>query len=424
MQSEQQEFAFFVGIDWADQKHDVCVIDPHGKAYHEVIEHSAQAIDAWVSQILEKANGLPIAIILEQAKGALIHALMFRGNVILFPINPKQFVRYRESFGTAGSKDDKSDALFLARMLFERHRQLRAWRPDDEQTRLLSRLCATRRQMVNERTRLAQQLLDQVKSYFPELLSITKSSLHESPLVLEILRRWPDPRDFKRQHPKTLAKLLACHGYRKPEQQQEMIDSLKKVKLLCNDEALLVTASLGCMTISKQISICQESIEILEAKIEEVMKKHPDAELFKALPGAGKALAPRLLTAFGSQRDRYDHADEVACYSGIAPVTRQSGKARVVYRRMACPKYLRQTFHEFASAASMWCPWSKAFYAMQKSRGMKHHAILRKLASRWIRILFKVWKTKTPYDPARYISNLERKNPALTPFFKKTEKAI
>ena len=202
MQSAPQEYACFVGIDWADQKHDVCVVDSNGKSSHEVIEHSAEAIDAWVSQILEKANGLPIAIILEQSRGALIHALMFRENVVLFPVNPKQFVRYRESFSSAGSKDDKSDAKLLARMLFERHRQMRAWRPDDEQTRLLNRLCATRRQMVNERTRLAQQLLDQVKSYFPELLSIAKSKLNESPLILEILKRWPDPRDFKRQHPK------------------------------------------------------------------------------------------------------------------------------------------------------------------------------------------------------------------------------
>lgn len=423
MQSRPQEFAFFVGIDWADQKHDVCVVDPKGKPSHEIIEHSGEAIDSWVSQILEKANGRPIAIILEQSRGALIHALMFRDNVVLFPVNPKQFVRYRESFSTAGSKDDKSDSLFLARMLFERHTQMRAWHPDDEQTRLLSRLCVARRQMVNERTRLAQQLLDQVKSYFPELLSIAKSRLNESPLILEILRRWPDPRDFKRQHPKGLVKLLESHGYRKPEQQQEIIDSLKNAKLLCNDEALLVTASLLCMTYSKQISICQETIDVLEVKIEELMNKHPDAQLFKALPGAGKALAPRLLTAFGSERDRYEKADQIACFSGIAPVTRQSGKARSVYRRMACPKFLRQTFHEFAAAASIWCPWSKAFYALQKSRGMKHHAILRKLASRWIRILFKVWKTRTRYDSTRYISSLERKNPAIMPFFKKTEKA-
>lgn len=227
MQPTPPEFAYFVGIDWADQKHDVAVIGPDKRMTHEVIDHSAEAIDAWASQILEKANGRPVAIILEQSKGALIHALMFRENIVLFPVNPKQFARYRESFSSAGSKDDKSDARFLARMLFERHKQLRAWMPDDAETRLISRLCSARRQIVNERTRLAQQLLDQVKGYFPQLLKISSSMLHESPLILEILRRWPDPREFNRQHPKSLARLLEKHGYRKPEQQQAMIDALK-----------------------------------------------------------------------------------------------------------------------------------------------------------------------------------------------------
>ena len=169
-------------------------------------------------------------------------------------------------------------------------------------------------------------------------------------------------------------------------------------------------------TLATQIPLIQRSIAELEAKIETEMKDHPDASLFTALPGAGKALAPRLLTAFGSQRDRYENADEVATLSGIAPVTKQSGKTRIVHRRYACPKYLRQTFHEFADHARKWCPWSQAYYRLQRSKGMKHHATLRKLASRWIRILFRVWKTRTPYDPDAYLQTIQRKNPDIIPF--------
>jgi transposase len=145
----------------------------------------------------------------------------------------------------------------------------------------------------------------------------------------------------------------------------------------------------------------EQGIEQFEQLIEAEMKTHQDARLFTALPGAGKALAPRLLTAFGSNRERFQHADEVASMSGIAPITRQSGKSRQVVRRFACPNHRRQTFHEFANCARIWCPWSKAYYNMQRSRGMKHHAAVRKLAHRWIRILFQVWKTKTAYDPNR-----------------------
>ena len=167
---------------------------------------------------------------------------------------------------------------------------------------------------------------------------------------------------------------------------------------------------------AKQIPVVQQAIAELDASIDAEMKKHPDAALFSTLPGAGKALAPRLLAAFGSQRDRFSNADEVTTLSGIAPVTKQSGKSRVVHRRYACPKYLRQTFHEFADHARKWCPWSRAYYRLQRSRNMKHHAALRKLARRWIRILFRVWKDRKPYDAAAYLAKIAIKNPDIKPF--------
>ena len=146
------------------------------------------------------------------------------------------------------------------------------------------------------------------------------------------------------------------------------------------------------------------------------MKHHPDAHLFTNLRGAGSALAPRLLCAFGSQRDRWEDADSLASFSGIAPVTYQSGKSRVARRRFACPKYLRQTFHEFADCARRYCPWSKARYRMLRDKGMKHHAALRKIARSWIRILFRVWKTRVPFDCDRYIAKLQQRCPEITPY--------
>jgi hypothetical protein len=114
-----------------------------------------------------------------------------------------------------------------------------------------------------------------------------------------------------------------------------------------------------------------------------------------------------LLCAFGSQKDRWGDADSLAAFSGIAPVTRRTCKQLQVQRRYACPKYLRQTFHEFADSARIYCPWTRARYCMLRDRGMKHHAAIRKLAHSWIRILYRVWQTRTPFDSDRYIAQLK-----------------
>lgn len=414
--SNSLPYAFFVGIDWANSKHDVYVIDSHGSSYHGEIEHSTEAIDGFVSDLLSKANGRPIAIILEQSKGSLIHALMLREDVVLFPVNPKQFANYRQSFRTTKAKSDKDDAMLLARMLFERHRQMKSWKSDDENTRLLDRLCSTRRKWVEQRTALSQRLLDLVKSYIPVLLTLADSKLFECPLVMEILRKWPDPRELKRANPKFLGAILASHGIKNEDQQKEIISKLKKAPIHSRDTSLLIVSAMEAKALVTQLNSCQDIIEKLDQEIKTSLAKHPDASLFTSLRGAGAALAPRLLTAFGTDRDRFSSAEQVASYAGVAPVTKQSGKSCVVVRRRACSKYLLQTFHEFAGAAAKWCVWSKAYYKLQQSRGMKRHAILRKLAFRWIRILYRVWQTRTPFDAERYIQSLLTKNPEIGKF--------
>jgi len=235
-------------------------------------------------------------------------------------------------------------------------------------------------------------------------------------LTLELLKRWPDPRKLKRADRRLLDRVLKEHSSFNEERRREVIDRIRSAALLSSDRALIESAAIMAQCWARQISGLQKAIDALALKIETEMKEHPDAALFAALPGAGKALAPRLLVAFGSQRDRYANADEVTTFTGIAPVTKQSGKSRTVHRRYACPKYLRQTFHEFADHARKWCPWSRAYYKAQRSKGMKHHAAIRKLASRWIRILFRVWKDRTPYDPDLYLATIKRKNPAIIPF--------
>ncbi len=410
-----QKVALYVGIDWADDKHDCYIIDRNGDATQLVLAHSPDAINSWIAEITAQAGGGKIAILLEQSRGALIHALMHRDNVLLFPINPKQLAKYRESFPGGDNKTDPSDARYMARMLRERFTVLKPWLPDDEATRLLNGLCEQRRRLVESQTSLRQQLISILKQYFPMALELCGCQ-HQAALLVDIVKTWSDPRKFKRADRRSISRVLRENGIRTQEKHQRIVDAIRSATLLTDDEAIIVPLAMTAKSLAEQIRQVRKAISSFDEQIAKEFGKHPDCDLFRSLRGAGQTLAPRLLCAFGSRTDRWSHADQLAAFSGIAPITKQSGKQRTVHRRFACPKYLRQTFHEFANAASKWCPWTRARYKMLKERGMKHHAAIRKLARSWIRILFKVWQTKNPFDEQQYIANLRQRLPAIVPY--------
>jgi transposase len=414
MMDQNDQPGLFIGIDWADEKHDCYVVNGDGEGFHQQISHSPEGIDTWIAKMLALADGKPIAIMLEQSRGALVYSLMFRENVLLYPVNPKQLARYRESY-PGGGKDDPTDARYLARMLRERITTLTAWQPDDENTRLLAHLCQQRRKIVDGQTKLRQQLIAQLKSYFPVVLELFGKEWQLT-LLLSVLARWTDPRRLRRADRQLIRRVLREHSIRNEVQQDEIIDRIRSAKFLCSDEALITPSAMAVRLLVSLIQQSHKTIQEFDAKIAEVMKQHPDAHLFTGLRGAGPVLAPRLLCAFGSQRDRWADADCLAAFSGVAPVTFKSGKQCRIQRRYACPKYLRQTFHEFADSARKFCPWSKARYRMLRDRGMKHHAALRKIARSWIRILFRVWQTRVPFDCDRYVAQLQQRCPEITPY--------
>ena len=140
---------------------------------------------------------------------------------------------------------------------------------------------------------------------------------------------------------------------------------------------------------------------------------HEDYEIFSSLPGAGKALAARLLTAFGTQRDRFNKAEDAAKYFGIAPVIERSGNSTWIRWRYFCPRFLRQSIHEFANCSIVHSFWAKAFYRQQRERGKSHHIAIRALAFKWIRIIFKCWKDKKPYSEVQYLKILQKKGSPL-----------
>jgi len=394
-----------VGIDWSNSKHQVCFFSD-GTTKNFQIAGSAAAHQELIDQLLKTAVEKPIEICVEKSRVSLVYRLSLEPRVTLYLVDPKQAARYRESFASSGAKADSTDAWYLAKMLQERKDQLRVFRANDKNTRKIEQLCRLRRRLVDNRTKVVQQLTCQLKMYFPLVFDLIPAGL-KSPTIRDLVRRWPDPRKLKKTHPGTLRKFFASHRITNEKKVTALIDKIKNTKVLL-DSALIEPSAILAKTMVGQINIINKGIEQLEADLQSSMNDHPDAPLFRALPGAGAAMAPRLMVAFGNDRQRYTNAQQVACYSGIAPVTKQSGKTKWVHHRYVCPKFLKQTFQEFAQHAKTWCPWSKAFYKLQRDKGMGHQAAVRKLAYKWIRILFRVWKDKVPYDQKKYILSLNR----------------
>jgi len=177
---------------------------------------------------------------------------------------------------------------------------------------------------------------------------------------------------------------------------------------LTTDRAVISASARRIKATINQVKCLIEAIEEFDQEIEELFAKHPDHDLFASFPGAGKVLAPRLSAAFGTDRSRYQSADDVQKLSGVAPVTNRSGNSIWVHRRYARPRFLHQTFVEFAEQSIIQSPWANAFYKLRRQAGQEHFAILRTLAFKWQRIIFRCWIDRAPYDEQTYQMALSR----------------
>jgi transposase len=404
------QFVAYVGIDWADQQHAVCAISLDGtKVKSHQMQQKPEAIARWVANLQEEYGAGPIAVCLELSRGALVASLLQFEDIVLYPINPKQLSRFRDAMCPSGCKNDPGDAHLLAEFVRDHHPQLRPWRPDDAGTRALALCCESRRKLVNEKKRVLQRLQCLLKSYYPLALELLGDSLGTF-LGQDFLIRWASLARLKRAHPNHLLKFFREHNCRSSAKNEQRIELIRGARPLTSDQAIVGPSEMMAAALARQLRQFDESIGEFDREIDKLMVSHERAAVFRSLPGAGAALAPRLLVAMGSHLERYADAAQIQSYSGIAPITKQSGRSKVVQRRRACPRFLRQTFHEFADHARIFSQWSGAYYRMQRDRGKRHHAAVRALAFKWIRIIYRLWQTGERYEEAAYVRQLRLRN--------------
>lgn len=404
-------FAAFLGIDWANDKHDLCLLDATtGEKEFLQLAHKPEVLDAFLTQLRQRYPHQPIAVGVEQARGPLLFALLKYDFLTLYPIHPTTLARYREAFSPSRAKDDPTDAAYATELLHQHRDRLTSWTPDDATTRTIQLLVEQRRRLVNERTRCSNRLTAALKAYYPQALVWLPELCTD--LACAFLTRWPTLEALQRARPATVEQFFRSH-HSHGAVMARRLSEMKTATPLVTDTAVITASTLLVSALVAQLQVTMRAIAEHEQQIEQLCATHPDFALFTSLPGAGKVFAPRLLAALGTQRDRFTDAQALACFSGVAPVIERSGHSCWTRWRYFCPKFLRQTFVEFAGQSIPFCGWARAFYHLQRSKGKGHSAALRALAFKWIRIIWKCWQTKTPYDEARYLAQLRKTNSPL-----------
>lgn len=406
------EFAAFVGIDWADRKHDLCLQVAHTDTREfAVLAHRPDAIDQWAASLRRRFQGRPVAVCLELAKGPLVYALQKHDFLVLFPVNPATLAKYREAFTPSHAKDDPTDAEYQLELLVRHRDKLQALKAQSAPMRALTSLVEERRLLVDETKRITNRLTNTLKQYYPQAVQWFEAK--NTILFCDFLSRWPTLKQVKHARKATLQAFFWEHHVRHPKGVEERLAGIKAATPLTEDVAVITPHRLLAQALVDQLRAILQAIERFDAEISTVSGTLPDYALFDALPGGGPALAPRLLVALGEQRERFLAAAELQRYSGIAPVTERSGNKSWVHWRWQCPKFLRQTFVEWAAQTINKSFWAGAYYRQQRAKGSSHQAALRALAFKWIRILHRCWQTKTPYDESKYLQALKRRGSPL-----------
>lgn len=372
--------------------------------------HSAENLHAWLRSLAQRYGGRPVALAIEASRGAVIHALLQYPWLQIYPINPVTSARYRRAFSPSGASDDLPDARVLLELVREHAAKLHLLEPQDPQTLKLAGLVEARRNLVDRRTQVLNQLTSLLRGYYPQALELVGDL--NTQLALEFLNRWPDLISLKLAKPSTIQRFYYVHNLRRPELLEKRLQLIHDAVALTTEDARVSVAVLQLHCLLDQLRAFHKHLPVVEREIKNLFADHPEAFLFRDLPGAGPALAPRLCVAFGTIRAIYPNPSSLQKLAGLAPVREKSGQQVWTHWRWFAPVFMRQSFVEWAGQTVTYSAWARVYYQRMEAKGKSRHAILRALAFKWIRILWKCWQTGTPYDEARYLKQLlHRKSP-------------
>ena len=390
----------FAGIDWASEKHDVCVVDPAGKICLQFsIAHTAEGLAELVRRLdrFGAREQLPIAI--ERPSGLLVDTLTEAGFPVV-PIHPNVLKATRPRYSAARGKADPTDAFIAADVLRTDGHRFRVLHPPSDPTRALRALVRTRDDLVATRVQLANQLRSLLESFWAGATALFAEI--DSAISLAFLQDYPTPESAARLGEKRLEQFLRRHRYCGRKSPAELLARLRAAARGCAGPLESQAKGQLVRNLAAVLRELQTQIRDAERLIDAALAQHPDAAIVQSFPRTGSVNAAQILAELGDDRARFASFDQLAAEAGACPVTYASGKHRAVGFRHACNKRLRVALTTWADNSRHQSPWAAAMYKCARDRGCDHPHAVRILARAWLRVLWRCWQDRVLYDPQRH----------------------
>ena len=387
----------FAGLDWASRTHAVCVIDQRGavRAQFEVT-HDATGL----SELRRRLAAFgPIAVAIERPSGLIVDALIEAGFTVV-PIHPNIVKATRPRYRSHGAKSDASDAYLLADLLRTDGHRFKPLAPHSDEIRALRALVRGRDDLLTTRVRLANQLRSLLESFWPGAAEVFAEV--DSPIALHFIERYPTPDTAARLGPKRMAAFCAQHHYSGRRSPEELLARLHQAAAIKPGAAEMHAKGELALSLCRSLARVVEQIRLLTSRIEHDVGTLDDGAILMSFPRAGRICAAQILAELGSQRDRFDSDEHLAGEAGVAPVTYQSGKSKAVAFRWACNHRLRAAITCLADNSRHASAWAAKVYANARARGCDHPHAIRILARAWLRVIWRAWIDRKPYDPSQH----------------------
>jgi transposase len=390
----------YAGFDWAKDHHDVIILDASGKIAADFrFEHTASG---W-EQFREKIADFPdVAIAIETKHGTAIERLL-EMECCIFPVHPQSAKAYRQRKVPSGNKTDRVDAWSLADALRMDGVSWKRLAPQEPLIKELRLICRDEVALIRDRTALITQLRQSLYDYYPAALEAFDDWTMAAAWAFVIA--FPTPQTLVKAGKGKWEKFLHVHKLGRPETYKRRLEIFARATQFAGSLPVINAKSRLAVARAKQLQLLETQIGEYRREIRRLFAQHPDATLFDSLPGAGEKIAPRLLSEIGDDRALFPNAQALQCLAGTAPVSFQSGQIHRVHLRRQCNKSLRNAVHLWANLSREFCPWAATYYTALRAKGKSHACALRALGQRWLKIVWKMWQARTPYDADLHARN-------------------